>query len=175
MPLIQISQSNPCADGRQSERAMDIRCGTVRHFEEKGLSLLPEMPLANGRRADLAAIDRKGRITIIEIKSSVEDFRVDRKWPEYLDFCDRFFFATGRDVPTDIFPEDQGLIVADRFDAAIIRDSAQSNLASASRKAITLRFARLAASRLERLTRFGWEKGFGLDDRRGNADPEPAD
>lgn len=109
------------------------------------------MTLANGRRADIAAIDPKGRITIVEIKSSVEDFRSDQKWPEYQPFCDHFYFAVNSEFPAELIPNEAGLIIADSFGGAILRDAPNTPLNAARRKAITLRFARLAAQRLSAL------------------------
>ena len=104
MPIVSPILSNPLVDGRQSERAMVIRRGVQRLLTEMGAHVLPELSLATGRRADLVALTRQGDIWIIEIKSSVEDFRVDRKWPDYRLHSDRFFFATHPDVPAEIFP-----------------------------------------------------------------------
>ncbi|MEM7462162.1 MAG: MmcB family DNA repair protein [Pseudomonadota bacterium] len=151
MPILDFSQSNPLSDGRQSERALSIRRGVVRHFQELGVSMIAELALASGRRADLIGMDRKGKFVIIEIKSSIEDFKADRKWPEYLVHCDHYFFATHGEVPMEIFPEDQGLIVADHYGAEIVRPSQDFSMAGATRKALTLRFARAAADRLERV------------------------
>lgn len=151
MPIVDFAPTNPMVDGRQSERAMMIRRGVVRMFQESGTVLIAELPLASGRRADLIGMDRRGRFTIVEIKSSVEDFRADGKWPDYLVHCDAFFFATHAGVPQEIFPREQGLIVADHYGGEILRDSAPGSLAGATRKALTLRFARAAAARLERV------------------------
>src|SRR6478735_10821024 len=112
------------ADRRQSAVAAGIQRGVRRLFAQLGHVTLPEFTLANGRRADLIALAPDGFLTIIEIKSSVVDFRVDRKWPDYEDFCDRFYFAVPETVPVDILPDDRGLIVADSFVAAIMRPSA---------------------------------------------------
>ncbi len=154
MPVIEIGAENPLQDGRQSERALAIQRGMIRHLETLGMAVLSEFPLANGRRADLLALDRKGLFLIVEIKSSIEDFRVDRKWTEYADYCDRFLFATGHHVPPDIFPESEGLYIADEYGAHPVREPEESKLAGATRKALTLRFARLAARRAERISRF---------------------
>jgi hypothetical protein len=151
MTILDFSQTNPLSDGRQSERALSIRRGVVRHFQELGVALITELPLASGRRADLVGMDRKGKFVIIEIKSSIEDFRVDRKWPDYLAHCDAFYFATHTEVPAAIFPPDQGLIIADGYGAEIIRTSRVYSMAGATRKALTLRFGRAAADRLERV------------------------
>ena len=128
--------------------ALAISRGVLRVFSDLGLYGLTEMTLANGRRADIAALGPKGRVTIVEIKSSVADFRSDQKWPEYQPFCDAFYFAVGQDFPIDLIPDEAGLIIADEFGGAIIRDAPESRLAPARRKAVTLRFARLAARRL---------------------------
>ena len=109
---------------------------------------LPELVLATGRRADVAALHRTGLIWIIEIKSSVQDFRTDSKWHEYRDYCDAFFFAVPPDLPRDILPEDTGLIVADAYGAEILREAPEHRLPAARRKAVTLRFARAASGRL---------------------------
>ncbi len=122
--------------------------GVMRLFIELGMSPLAEFKLANGRRADVAGIDRAGKITIAEIKSCRADFECDEKWPDYLDFCDRYFFAVDPQFPTDILPADEGLILADAFGAAIKRPSVERSLVGARRKAVTLRFARQAALRL---------------------------
>ncbi len=108
-----------------------------------------EVPLANGRRADIAAIGPKGDIVIIETKSCLDDFRVDGKWHEYAPYCDAFYFAVAEDFPQHVLPDDVGLIVADGFDGAYIRQAAeQPPLASARRKMMTLLIARIAAKRL---------------------------
>jgi len=139
------------ADGRQSPVAAGVQRGVRRLFSQLGHVTLPEFTLANGRRADLIALAPDGALTIIEIKSSVADFRADRKWPDYEDFCDRFYFAVPETVPFDILPEDRGLIVADSFGAAIMREASHHPLAGARRKAVTLRFAHSAASLLHAL------------------------
>lgn len=126
--------------------------GLCRHFVRLGMTAIPEVVLPNGRRADLAALGRKGEIWIVEIKSSVEDFRTDTKWRDYLPFCDRFFFATHLGVPAGIFPEDAGFILCDGFGAEVIRQHERVPLAGATRKAFTIELARLASARLMALT-----------------------
>ncbi len=148
MPIVSPLSVNPLADGRQSERAMVIRRGVQRLLAEMGARVLPELSLATGRRADLVALTRKGDIWIIEIKSSVEDFRVDRKWPEYRLFCDRFFFATHPEVPASIFPEECGFILSDGYGAEMLRDAPEHRVPPATRKALILRVARAGAARL---------------------------
>ena len=107
-----------------------------------------EVPLANGRRAGVMAVGPKGEIWIIEIKSSLIDFQVDRKWPEYREFSDRFFFAKPPELDAEIFPESEGLIVADGHDGAILRDSPDTPLAPARRRALMLKLARMGADRI---------------------------
>jgi len=138
-------------DGRQSERALAIARGTLRLLRLHDYAGIPEFTLAHGRRADILALGPKGEIWLIEIKSSVQDFRVDQKWQEYLPFCDRFSFAVGPDFPLELIPADVGLIVADKFGAEIIREGEPAALAGARRKAITTEFARVAARRLHAL------------------------
>lgn len=135
-------------DGRQSVRARDICRGASRALAARGFRAIPELALADGRRADLAAIDEKGDIWIVEIKSSVVDFRTDTKWPDYRDWCDRLLFAVAPDFPADILPEDTGLILADRYGGEVVREAPEHRLAPARRKAVTLRLARVAAGRL---------------------------
>lgn len=148
MPIVSPIPLNPLADGRQSDRAMLVRRGVQRLLIAMGAVAIPELPLATGRRADLVALTRKGDIWIIEIKSSIEDFRVDRKWPEYRLWCDRFFFATHPDVPEAIFPGECGFILSDGYGAEMLRDAPEHRLAPAVRKALTLRIARAGAARL---------------------------
>jgi hypothetical protein len=114
----------------------------------RGFRTVPELSLADGRRADLAAVDSAGEIWIVEIKSSIEDFRSDAKWPDYRAWCDRLLFAVTPDFPTEVLPEDCGLILADRYGGEIVREAPEHRLAGARRKAIMLRFARVAAGRL---------------------------
>ena len=124
--------------------------GVGRALAQLGYASLAEFPLANGRRADLLALGKTGELIIIEIKSSVADFRADRKWTSYRDFADRLYFAVPNEFPSLLIPEDCGLIVADGFGAAILRHGALLPLAAARRRALTLRFALAAAARLRR-------------------------
>jgi hypothetical protein len=124
--------------------------GVCRAFEQLGYASLLEFPLANGRRADIVALGRGGDLVIVEIKSSVADFRADRKWVQYRDFSDRFYFAVPNNFPTALIPEECGLIVADAFAASLIRDGSATTLAPSRRRAVTLRFALAAATRLRR-------------------------
>ena len=138
-------------DRRQSGVAMGVRRGVRRLFADLGHVTLPEVSLANGRRADLMALGENGLVTIVEIKSCLADFRADRKWPDYRDYCDRLYFAVPETMAPEVLPECCGLIVADSFGAAILRDAPCHPLAGARRKAVTLRFAHAAARLLHGL------------------------
>jgi hypothetical protein len=148
MPIVSPIPLNPLIDGRQSERAMLVRRGVQRLLSQMGAHVLPEISLATGRRADLVALTRTGDIWIIEVKSSIEDFRVDRKWPDYRLHSDRFFFATHPGVPADIFPQECGFILSDGYGAEVIRDAPEHRMTASTRKALMLRIARAGAARL---------------------------
>jgi hypothetical protein len=138
-------------DGRQSETALAVARGTARLLHAHGFSVVSELPLPSGRRADLVALDSSGTIWIVEVKSSVADFRADQKWQDYRAHCDRLYFATCLEVPCDIFPPDTGLIVADAFGAEFKCDAPEHRLPAATRKSMMLLFARAAALRLQSL------------------------
>src|SRR5271167_3841573 len=140
------------ADGRQSATAQAVARGTQRLLLTLGLSCVAELPLLSGRRADLVALGGDGEIWIVEIKSSVEDFRADRKWPDYRMHCDRLFFATSAAIPLDIFPPDAGLILADGYGAELVREAPEHRLHASTRKSVMLAFARAAAVRLQALS-----------------------
>ena len=148
-------------DRRQSERALAIRRGVCRRLRAEGLALIPEVTLRSGRRADLVALGADGTITIVEIKSSIEDFRADSKWQDYCLHSDHFYFATGPHVPPEIFPLDAGLIVADPYGAEILRPSACVKLPPATRKEMLIRIARAGAHRLHDLEDPDCERGLG--------------
>ena len=150
MSFASLAASLP-VDGRQSPTALKIARGTTRLLHSLGLSVVSELPLASGRRADLVALGTSGEIWIVEIKSSIADFRADQKWIDYRLHCDRLFFATTIDVPCDIFPKDTGLIVADAFGAEVVCEAPEHRLQAASRRNMTLAFARAAALRLSAL------------------------
>ena len=144
------SASNPEIDDARA-----LMRGATRLLWQMGFSAIPEFILPDGRRADLAALGRKGEITIVEIKSGVADFRADNKWQNYSGYCDRIYFAVSQRFPHNLIPEESGLIVADAFGGAILRESPVLTLAPARRKALTLRFARAAADRLMRVEEQG--------------------
>ena len=135
--------------------------GVGRALAQRGYATLTEVSLANGRRADVMGLGRAGELVIVEVKSSLQDFRSDAKWPEYREFCDRFYFAVAEDFPREAIPEDCGLIVADGFGGAVLREAPMLALAAARRKAVTLRFALVSSERLRRL----------LDPASGDATP----
>ena len=138
-------------DGRQSPTALMVSRGTQRLLLSLGLTCVSELPLASGRRADLVAVGGDGEIWIVEIKSSIADFRVDQKWPDYRMHCDRLLFATAAHVPQDIFPKETGLIVADAYGGELVREAPEHRLHAATRKSMMLAFARAAALRLQSL------------------------
>jgi hypothetical protein len=138
-------------DGRQSEAALAVARGTTRLLHAHGFSVVSELPLPSGRRADLVALGADSTIWIVEIKSSIADFRADQKWMDYRLHCDRLFFATTTEVPCDIFPPDTGLIVADAFGAELVCAAPEHRLHAATRKSMMLAFARAAALRLSAL------------------------
>lgn len=131
--------------------AGDVARGLARLFHRQGRTVLCEVPLPNGRRADLVAIDARGHISIVEIKVARGDLLADAKWVEYLDWCDRFYWALSPALDTALLddrqPERCGLIIADRYDAAVVRDGVDVVLAPARRKAELLRIGRLAMRR----------------------------
>jgi hypothetical protein len=136
-------------DGGRSSAASAVARGTARLLRSLGFCTVAELPLAYGRRADLVGLGGNGEIVIVEIKSSVADFRADRKWLDYRRHCDRLFFATSLGVAREIFPIDAGVIVADAYGAVIEREAPEHRLSAATRRSMTLRFARAAALRLE--------------------------
>ena len=134
--------------------AADVVRGTTRLLAREDCMAVAEVPLVNGRRVDLMGLCARGQVTIVEVKVSRADLLGDGKWIDYLEWCDRFFWAVpaGFDLALldrpDLLPDRAGLIVADRYDAAIVRGPATVALPSARRRAETLRFARRAARRL---------------------------
>ena len=138
-------------DGRQSETALGIARGVRRLLRARGFSTVTELPLLDGRRADVVALNGEGALLIVEIKSSVADFRADHKWRDYATHCDRLYFAICAEIPVEIMPEEAGLIVADPYGAEILREPRPRVIAPATRRAVLLRFAQAAADRLHRL------------------------
>jgi hypothetical protein len=128
--------------------AADVARGVSRTLLQEGFSPILEFTLANGRRLDVAALGVDGTVAGVEIKVAIPDLRCDAKWPEYLEFCELFYFAIPPDFPDELVPPGTGLIVADRYGGAIVRPSPIAQLHSSRRKAVTLRFAKVAAERL---------------------------
>lgn len=128
--------------------AAQLARGTARLFAELGHSCLAEFRLRNGRRADLIAIAPDGSFSIVEIKSSVADYRADQKWQDYLPFCDRFYFCVAEDFPRDILPGETGLIIADAYGGAVAREAESAPMHASRRRALTLRYAHTAGRRL---------------------------
>lgn len=130
-------------------RTREVSRGVGRLMRALGFASLYELPLPNGRRADVVGLSANGDIWIIEVKSGVEDLRADSKWPDYREYCDVLFFAVGPDFPVDILPAETGIILADRYGGEIVREAPEHRLAPARRKSMTLRFARAAALTLQ--------------------------
>lgn len=149
-PFRHIEPSLP-PDRRQSDTALAIARGTSRFLRSLGFSCVSELPLPSGRRADLVAMNARGDIWIVEIKSSVEDLRADQKWQDYRMHCDRLFFAFTQEMPCEIFPSDTGLIVADSYGAYLHCDAPEHRMPAATRKSIIVSFGLLAAQRIGRL------------------------
>jgi hypothetical protein len=151
MGVLRLQPAIVPTDGRQSRTALEVAVGTRRLLASHGFASLTELTLASGRRADIVALGPDGAIWIVEIKSSVADFRADGKWPGYRDYCDRFSFAVPPNFPIEILPVDAGLVLADAFGAAMARQAPEHRLNGARRKAVMLRFAHAAAGRLHML------------------------
>jgi hypothetical protein len=143
--------------GYRPQATQSITRGVARFLRQCGHGVIAEMPLANGRRVDLMALTPLGHLLAVEVKSSLEDFRVDQKWGEYRPYCDAFAFAVNPDFPDEILPGSAGLILADGYAGHWVRDPEPHPLAPARRKALVFQFARLAAGRLQAL-----EDPFGL-------------
>jgi hypothetical protein len=149
--LVALSAPIDAAAAAPEELARALARGLGRMLGEAGQTCLCEFTLRTGRRADVFAMAPNGSFTIVEIKTSVADFRADGKWPEYLDFCDRFYFAVPESFPQQLIPQSCGLIVADAYGAAILRPAEETRLNGARRKSLTLRYAETAGRRLMRL------------------------
>jgi hypothetical protein len=150
--MLARSEASIPQDGRQSETALLVARGTRRLLRNLKFSSLTELPLASGRRADIVALAHDATVVIVEVKSSIADFRADQKWPDYRAHCDRLYFAIPASIPIEIMPQDAGLIIADGFGAEILREAPEHRLAPATRRALLMRFAHAAAHRLHGLT-----------------------
>jgi len=134
----------PVANGA----ARRIARGVCRLLGDMGYATMLEFKLRSRRQVDVMGLDREARFVIVEVKSSLGDFRADRKWPDYLDYCDLFYFAVDCDFPVIELPAECGVIVADFYSAAVLRPASEQPLNGARRRAQTLRFAISAAERL---------------------------
>ncbi|MBI1251421.1 MAG: DNA repair putative endonuclease MmcB [Alphaproteobacteria bacterium] len=137
-----------CAAASRPDVTAALARGVQRLLLDHGFAPVLELPLGNGRRADVVGLGPKGEIWIVETKSCLADFSADGKWPDYLDYCDAFYFAVDEQFPQSALPAEPGLIVADQFGGAIVRAAPVAPLAGARRKAMMLAFARLAATRM---------------------------
>lgn len=143
-----MTDASSCCAAQLADR---LARGVCRALTELGYGVLTEFALASGRRVDVIGVDARGGMVIVEIKTSVADFRCDRKWPEYLEFCDLFYFAVPAEFPRDLLPDTCGLMVADAYGAEIIRPAPVLAMNGSRRRAQTLRIARTASQRLRRL------------------------
>jgi hypothetical protein len=148
LPVQDGASDGGFAEGGRTAITPLVARGAARHLRALGFAVVSELILANGRRADLAALGPRGEVWIVEVKSCIEDFRADRKWPDYRLFCDRLLFAVGPAFPQDILPEDAGLMIADAYGASLMREGLHHPLSGAARKSLTIRFAQAAALRL---------------------------
>ncbi|MCB2067608.1 MAG: MmcB family DNA repair protein [Erythrobacter sp.] len=151
-PLLPAAADSP--DDVFALRSAAVCRGIGRLFARNGIWALPEMPLRNGRRADLMGIDAKGQVVIVEVKTARADLLGDGKWPDYLDFCDRFYWGLPPELDRQVLdgpdfrPDFCGVIVADEYDAEIVRPAPSHPLASARRRVEVERLARTALRRL---------------------------
>lgn len=134
-----------------AQRTIGVRRAVLRFCLHRGWAPVAEMPLPNGRRADVLALLPDGCFAVIEVKSCARDFLTDAKWPAYRDYCDQLYFAVDLDFPQALLPEEVGLLVADGPDAVALRDAPSHRLAPARRRALLHRHAVVAASRLAAL------------------------
>ena len=124
----------------------------MRHFAQIGLPSLSEFSPAKGLRVDIITLGMPNEIWIVECKSGQNDFKSDKKWQNYLEWCDRYFWAVDSDFPIGILPTDTGVIIADAYDASILREAPLNKLSAARRKKITKSIAASACNRLLKLT-----------------------
>lgn len=152
--MVDSSDAGPVAGNAQEREALGVARGIARLFARNDIWCVPEMPLKGGRRADLMGIDARGSVIIVEIKVSRADLLGDAKWPDYLDHCDRFYWGLAAHLDRAVMetgafrPETCGIIVADGYDAEILRPAPLLPLAAARRKVEVERLARAALRRL---------------------------
>ena len=131
-----------------SKNLSRIARGVMRHFSQIGLSSLSEFSPARGLRVDIITLGMANEIWIVECKSCQSDFKSDKKWQNYLDWCDRYFWAVDANFPIDILPPDTGVIIADAYDASILREAPLNKLSAARQKKIIKSIAKSACNRL---------------------------
>jgi hypothetical protein len=148
--------------------AAEVARGVSRLLLQQGYSPILEFTLANGRRLDVAALGPDGTLLGVEIKVALADLRGDTKWPEYLEYCEHFYFAIPPDFPDEHVPPSTGLIVADRYGGAIIRPATPAAVHASRRKAVTLRFAKVAADRLANVLDIASELRTNLEESDGD-------
>ena len=150
-PVHEAAASTPPVSEGRDAVTREVCRGVGRLLRAMSFAIVTELPLPNGRRADVVGLSPSGDIWIVEVKSCLDDLRVDAKWPEYRDYSDALFFAVAPHFPREALPDDTGLILADRYGGEIVREAPSLRLAGARRKAMTLRFARSAAFSLQLL------------------------
>ncbi|HYD99249.1 MAG TPA: MmcB family DNA repair protein [Alphaproteobacteria bacterium] len=160
-----MSQAYATLPGERPVITERLTRGIRRHLKALGLASLAEFSLANGRRADILAIGADCKLTIVEVKSSLADYRADQKWQDYLPHCDHFYFAVESSFPLELIPDEVGLMVGDEFGAEILRPSIERPLPAARRRKLMLEFGWLAASRLHRIEdpALGLETALSID------------
>lgn len=152
MPLSAVTAERRGRFDNSSPFTRSLTRGVCRMLTEEGYGPITEFRLPNRRRVDVIGLDSGGDFLIIEIKSSVADFRSDAKWRDYLPYCDRFYFAVPETFPTGILPEDCGLMIADSYGAAIRREAPEHRIGTLRRRRQMLRFALTASERLNRMS-----------------------
>jgi len=148
--MVMLSDPNPGRDVEALPGQLLAR-GVCRHLASHGFSVIEEFVPDRGLRVDVMALGPKGEIWVVECKSSRADFQSDQKWEGYLDWCDRYFWAVDMEFPTELLPEESGLIIADAYDAEIVRMAPEEKLAAARRNKLIRKFASHAARRLHAL------------------------
>lgn len=133
-------------------RTLAVTRAAMRFCALRGWAPVEQVPLPDGRRADILALQPTGDFVILEVKSCARDYLSDAKWPDYRAWCDRLYFAVDLDFPQDLLPEDAGLVVAEDRDAALLRDAPEHRLAPARRRSLLHRYAMLAGGRLAALS-----------------------
>lgn len=152
MPLSAVTAERRSRFDNSSPLTRSLTRGVCRMLTEEGYGPITEFRLPNRRRVDIMGLGSGSEFLIVEVKSTVSDFRNDAKWPEYLPYCDRFYFAVPENFPTDILPPDCGLIVADSYGAAIRREAPEHPITTLRRRRQLLRFALTASERLHRIS-----------------------